>query len=81
MMNDFVWRIWKGHQIDKVVQIHKGTFVVRLLNEGSRTAILNMQQQHFDGKAFVVAPWSVNLQLGEEEIKQVSVCIQLPELH
>lgn len=63
-----------------MVQIRKGDFLVHLLNESSRNAILNMRQQHFDGKPFVVAPWSVNMQLGENEVSQVPVWVQFPEL-
>lgn len=48
--------------------------------EVSQQGILQYGYKHFDGKPIVVSAWSLNMQVDEEEIAQISVWVQFPKL-
>lgn len=79
-MDGFLRRIWKSFGIDKIVVVNKGLFLVRCHNLVDRDKILNDGFKFFDNKPLIVKQWHAEMDFKKEELKTVSVWIQLPAL-
>ncbi|XP_056688226.1 uncharacterized protein [Spinacia oleracea] len=76
VMEGFIRRIWKKINVDKVVLVKKGIYLVRFLTMDMRDKVTT-GHFFFDNKPMVVKPWSVDMDMEKEEIKFVPIWIQL----
>ncbi|XP_056688191.1 uncharacterized protein [Spinacia oleracea] len=76
VMEGFIRRIWKKYNVDNVVLVKKGVFLVRFLTMDMRD---NVTSGHyfFDNKPMVVKPWTVDMDMEKEDLKSVPIWIQL----
>ncbi|XP_056698498.1 uncharacterized protein [Spinacia oleracea] len=76
VMEGFIRRIWKKYNVDKVVLVKKGVFLVRFLTMDMRD---NVTSGHFffDNKPMVVKPWTMDMDMEKEDLKSVPIWIQL----
>lgn len=78
VMEGFIRRIWKKYNVDKVVLVKKGIFLVRFLTMDMRDKVTSGHFEFFDSKPImVVKSWSVDMDMEKEEIKFVPIWIQL----
>lgn len=76
VMEGFVRRIWKSYNVDKVVAVKKGIFLVRFRAVDSRDKVLD-GHYFFDKKPVVMKPWYPDVDFEKEDIKTLPVWIQL----
>lgn len=76
VMEGFIRRIWKNFNVDKVVLVKKGIYLVRFLTMDMRDKVTS-GHFFFDSKPMIVKPWSVDMDMEKEEIKSVPIWIQL----
>ena len=76
VMEGFIRRIWKKFNVDKVVLVKKGIYLVRFLTMDMRDKVTS-GHFFFESKPMVVKPWSVDMDMEKEEIKSVPIWIQL----
>ncbi|KAL2900388.1 Ferredoxin--NADP reductase 1 [Bienertia sinuspersici] len=77
VMEGFLRCIWKKFDIDKVVTIKKGMFLVRFCSIEKRDQVLSMECPFFDSKPMIIKPWTEDMDLTKEDVKTVPIWIQL----
>ncbi|XP_021838838.2 uncharacterized protein [Spinacia oleracea] len=70
VMEGFIRRIWKKFNVDKVVLVKKGIYLVRFLTMDMRDKVTS-GHFFFDSKPMIVKPWSVDMDTEKEEIKSL----------
>lgn len=78
VMNGYLRRIWKEYEIDKILQVQKGVFLVRFGPGTQRDEVLKRGTPTFDRKPVVIVPWQENMEL--KLVQQTNVWIQFPSL-
>ncbi|KAL2934330.1 hypothetical protein RDABS01_017449 [Bienertia sinuspersici] len=77
VMEGFLRRIWKNFDIDKVVTIKKGMFLIRFGCIEERDRVLSMECPFFDSKPMILKPWTEDMDLTKEDVKTVPIWIQV----
>lgn len=57
IINGFSKRIWGHKNIDKIIPIKKGVFIVRFLNNETKNKALKMQNLMIDNKPIFLKQW------------------------
>ncbi|KAL2894159.1 hypothetical protein RDABS01_010068 [Bienertia sinuspersici] len=76
-MEGFLRRIWKKFDVDKVVTIKKGMFLIWFGSIEERDHVLSMECPFFDSKPMIIKPWTEDMDLTKEDVKTVPIWIQL----
>ncbi|XP_056697530.1 uncharacterized protein [Spinacia oleracea] len=76
VMEGFIRRIWKHLNVDKVIMVKRGVFIVRFLTMDSRDKVLN-GHYFFDSKPLIMKPWDSDMDMDKEEVKSVPIWVQL----
>lgn len=76
VMDGFVRRIWRKFNVDKVIMVKKGIYLVRFLTMDMRDKVL-LGHHFFDSKPVIVKPWSVEMDIEKEEVKSVPIWVQM----
>ncbi|KAJ8420785.1 hypothetical protein Cgig2_030493 [Carnegiea gigantea] len=80
VMKGFLKRIWANHELDKILYVRKGVFLVRLVNLQDKLAVQKRGFYFFDKKPLFVKGWTPTMDLQMEAIKSLPLWIQLPAL-
>ncbi|XP_056698601.1 uncharacterized protein [Spinacia oleracea] len=76
VMEGFIRRIWKQLNVDKVVMVRKGVFLVRFLTMDSRDKVLK-GHYFFDSKPLILKPWNSDMNMDTPELQSVPIWVQL----
>ncbi|XP_056689967.1 uncharacterized protein [Spinacia oleracea] len=76
VMEGFIRRIWKKYNVDKVVLVKKGIYLVRFFTMDMRDQVI-VGHHFFDNEPMIVKPWNVEMDMEKEELKYVPIWIQL----
>ncbi|KAJ8425740.1 hypothetical protein Cgig2_000800 [Carnegiea gigantea] len=80
VIKGFILRIWGSYEIDKILQVRRGIFLVRFQNPEDRDKVLKKGIYHFDSKPLMVKGWNPNMDLCTESSESLPIWIRLPEL-
>ena len=80
VIGGFVRRIWKGYEIDKVLLVKKGLYLVRFDELKDALEVAQKGVFHFDQKPLIVKAWNPDMEMSIDTIKSSPIWIQLPEL-
>ena len=73
-------RIWAAYEIDKLILVRKGVFLVRFANVEDKLVVVKRGIYYVDAKPFLVKGWNPQMNLHIENIKSLPLWVQLPEL-
>ncbi|XP_021858773.1 uncharacterized protein [Spinacia oleracea] len=76
VMEGFIRRIWKHLNVDKVVLVKRGIYLVRFKTMDSRDKVLT-GHYFFDSKPLVLKPWTVDMDMDKDDMKSVPIWVQL----
>ena len=68
IMQGFIRRIWGTYEIDKILQVRKGVFMVRFQNIHDKITVEKRGIYYFDSKPVVVKGWNPQLDLQFYEV-------------
>ncbi|KAJ8423884.1 hypothetical protein Cgig2_001550 [Carnegiea gigantea] len=80
VMKDFINRICANYEIDKVLQVHKGVFLVRFVSLRDKITVEQRCLYYFDSKPFLVKSWNPKMDLHTETITSLPLWVQLHDL-
>ncbi|XP_021762901.1 uncharacterized protein LOC110727631 [Chenopodium quinoa] len=73
-------RIWGDKNVDKVIPLKKGIFLIRFLNNETKEKALNAWHVMFDKRPVFLKQWEDGMELSADEFTRVPVWVQLPKL-
>ncbi|KAJ8420136.1 hypothetical protein Cgig2_033118 [Carnegiea gigantea] len=73
VIQGFVKRIWAAYELDKIIQVRKGVFLVWFCNLQDKHTVVHKGIYYFDAKPFLVKGWSREMDLKTEEIQLIWV--------
>lgn len=76
----FCQRIWGSQNIDKVVPLKRGQFLIRFLNQETKEKALGAMHLFFDKHPVLLKQWEDGVELQENEFDYVPIWIHMPEL-
>ncbi|KAJ8427211.1 hypothetical protein Cgig2_015423 [Carnegiea gigantea] len=79
-MKGFINRIWTKFEIDKILLVKKGLFLVRFAQLQDKIAVENKGIYYFDKKPFLVKGWDQEMDLHTESIKSLPLWVQFSDL-
>jgi len=68
------------YEIDRILQVRRGVFLVRFLNPEDRDKVLKNGIYHLDSKPFLEKGWNPNMDLCTKSLESLSIWIRLPDL-
>ena len=71
----FIRRIWGNYDIDKMLQVKKGMFLVRFNNLQDKLAVERRGVYYFDAKPILVKGWNPQMDLHTESINSLPIWI------
>lgn len=80
LFEGYCHRLWGKNNVDKVIPIKKGIFLIRFLNTESKTKALQMHNLMLDNRPVFLKQWHDGMEFSREEFYQVPVWVQLPAL-
>ncbi|KAL9243880.1 hypothetical protein vseg_017717 [Gypsophila vaccaria] len=80
VLEGFLRRIWKHHDIDRICFMPTGVFLVRFKSKEMQEKVLNAGYYMFDNKPVIIKPWQEDVDLEKEEVKTVPAWIRLHKL-
>ncbi|KAJ8424767.1 hypothetical protein Cgig2_017419 [Carnegiea gigantea] len=80
VMKGFINRIWANYEIDKVLQVRKGVFLVRFTSIQDKITVEQRGLYYFDSKPFFVKSWNPEMDLHTETITSLPLWVQLHDL-
>ncbi|KAJ8425229.1 hypothetical protein Cgig2_019118 [Carnegiea gigantea] len=80
IIQGFVKHIRGAFEIDKILQVRKGFFLIRFGNLQDKLAVKKRGIYYFDAKPFLVMGWNPQMDLQNENIKSLPIWVHLPEL-
>ncbi|KAJ8424191.1 hypothetical protein Cgig2_021613 [Carnegiea gigantea] len=80
VMKGFLKRIWSNYELNKVLQVHKGIFLVRFANLPDKIQVENRGIYFFDSKPVLAKGWNPNMDIQKEAIKS-PIWVQFPDLN
>ncbi|KAJ8420572.1 hypothetical protein Cgig2_025919 [Carnegiea gigantea] len=75
IMQGFIKRIWRAFEIDKILQIRKGVFLVRFGSLQDKLTVEKRGVYYFDGKPLVVKGSNPQMDLQTENIKSLPIWV------
>ncbi|XP_074318694.1 uncharacterized protein LOC141655516 [Silene latifolia] len=80
VVDGFIRRIWAHLPLDKVSFLPNGVFLVRFATSTAKDRVLQQGHFLFDNKPLIVRPWSPDVDLVKEDVKEVPVWVRLEQL-
>ncbi|XP_074265375.1 uncharacterized protein LOC141587805 [Silene latifolia] len=80
VVDGFIKRIWAHLPLDKVSFLPNGVFLVRFTNSAAKDRVLQQGHLLFNNKPLIVRPWSPDVDLVKEDVKEVPVWVRLEHL-
>ena len=80
LIDGFIRRIWIGCEIDKVLLIKKGLYLVTFIGHQDAMLVAQKGVYHFDKKPFIVKAWNLEMDINIDTITSLPIWIQVPEL-
>ncbi|XP_074283310.1 uncharacterized protein LOC141607861 [Silene latifolia] len=80
VVDGFIKRIWGHLPIDKVSFLPNGVFLVRFNTKAAKDRVLQQGHYLFDNKPLIVRPWSPDVELNKDDVKEVPVWVRLEHL-
>lgn len=80
VIKGYMHRIWQNFEIDKIVLVRKGIFLVRFKKLEDKIVVESKGLYFFDRKPFVVQGWNEELKIQTDTIMKIPLWIQFPEL-
>ncbi|KAJ8433496.1 hypothetical protein Cgig2_018030 [Carnegiea gigantea] len=80
VIDGYVHRIWAGMDIDKVLLVRKGVFLIRFNNMDDRIKVLKKGWYFFDRKLFITKAWNEDLSLDTSNLHSIPIWVRFPEL-
>jgi len=75
VMDGFVHRIWTSMDIDKVLMVRKGVFLVRFNNLLDKMTVVQRGFYFFDNKPFIVKSWNEGLTLDISSLQIIPIWV------
>ena len=75
VMQGFIKRIWSAYELDKIIQVRKGVFLVCFVRMQDKTTVEKKGMSYFDSKPFLVKGWNLEMELFIESIKSLPLWI------
>ena len=69
----FIKRIWGSYEINKILQVRRGIFLVRFQNSKDKDRVIKKGIYHFDSNLFLVKGWNPNVDLCTETLKSLPI--------
>ena len=79
-MQGFIQRIWSAYELDKIILVRKGVFMVRFMHMQDKSTVEKKGLYYFDSKIFLVKGWNLEMDLHNTSIKSLPLWVQLPDL-
>ena len=70
-MQGFIKRIWATLDIDKIIHVCRGVFLVRFGNLQDKQMVEGRRLYYFDSKPFIVKGWNPEMDMHTEAIKSL----------
>ena len=80
IMKGYLKRIWANLEIDRILYVRKGVFLVRFAHLRDKISVEKREIYFFDSKPMLVKGWNPNMDLQTESIRSLPIWIQLPAL-
>ena len=80
VIKGFINRIWAAFEIDKIIQVKRGVFLVRFVNLQDKVTVEKRGLYFFDAKPFLVKGWNPQMDLQTESIRSLPIWIQMSDL-
>ncbi|KAJ8446942.1 hypothetical protein Cgig2_026440 [Carnegiea gigantea] len=80
VIKGFINRIWAAYEIDKILMVKKGLFLVRFIHLQDKLTVERRGIYYFDKKPFLVKGWNPEMDLNTESIKFLPLWVQFPNL-
>ncbi|XP_074292743.1 uncharacterized protein LOC141619622 [Silene latifolia] len=80
VVDGFIKRIWGNLPIDKVSFLPNGVFLVRFTMKAAKDRVLQQGHYLFDNKPLIVHPWSPDVELTKDDVKEVPFWVRLEHL-
>ena len=80
IMKGYLKRIWANLEIDRILYVRKGVFLVRFAHLRDKISVEKRGIYFFDSKPMLVKGWNPNMDLQTESIRSLPIWIQLPAL-
>ncbi|KAL2897990.1 putative shell protein 2, partial [Bienertia sinuspersici] len=77
VMEGFIRRIWKQYGVDKVINLPKGMYLIRINSMENRDKVLQHERPFFDSKPMILKPWVEDMDFMQDEIKKIPIWIQV----
>jgi len=71
VIDGYICRIWSQYEIDKVVVVRKGVYLVRFTSMADKDAMLQKGISYFDRKPFIIKTWNDELELDVNSINSL----------
>jgi len=71
VIKGYVKRTWSTYELDKIIQVRRGVFVVRFMYLPDKMAVEQRGFYYFDNKPFLVKAWNPDMDLQAESIKSL----------
>ncbi|KAL2930349.1 hypothetical protein RDABS01_035759 [Bienertia sinuspersici] len=76
VMEGFIRRVWKQYGVDKVINLPKGMYLIRLNTMENRDKILQHEKPFFDSKPMILKQWVEDMDFTQDEIKKIPIWMQ-----
>ncbi|KAJ8419449.1 hypothetical protein Cgig2_023655 [Carnegiea gigantea] len=80
VIKGFVQQIWADFEIDKILMVRKGLFLVRFVQLQGKLTVEKRGLYYFDRKPFIVKGWKPDMDINAESIQSLPLWVQFPEL-
>ncbi|KAJ8419487.1 hypothetical protein Cgig2_008717 [Carnegiea gigantea] len=80
VIKGFINPIWAAYEIDKILMVKKGLFLVRFIHLQDKLTVERRGIYYFDKKPFLVKGWYPEMDLDTESIKSLPLWVQFPNL-
>ncbi|RAL47695.1 hypothetical protein DM860_012320 [Cuscuta australis] len=81
VIKGFVNRIWREYRIEDVSFLKEGQYIVHFQMEEDRDEVAKRSYYFFDNKPMYVRKWSPDCKVNVNELKDVPIWIQFPNLN
>lgn len=80
VMKGYINRIWGNYEIDKIILVKRGLFLVRFAQLQDKQAVEKRGVYFFDRKPFLVKGWNPEMDLHTESIRSLPLWVHFPDL-
>ena len=80
IIQKYIRRLWAQFEIDQILQIRRGIFLVRFIHQQDQLSVLRRGFYFFGNKPLVVKGWNADLTMNTDNLKSIPLWIRLPNL-